>query len=86
MNIPHIVEEMTRMRIELLGLSFTPQHSDARILDQLVYKWTHSREIIASVLAEKYAALSETGWEPSKTEIERDVHDLLGGAFEHFSR
>lgn len=84
MNIPHIVEEMTRMRVELLGLSFTPQHSDARVLDQLIYKWKHSREVIGKVLAEKYVALAETGWEPSKAEIERDVRDLLGGSFESF--
>ncbi|MDA1275910.1 MAG: glucuronate isomerase [Verrucomicrobia bacterium] len=86
MNIPYVVEEMTRMRLELLGLSFTPQHSDARVLDQLIYKWKHSREVIAKVLTEKYIALSETGWEPSLSEIERDVRDLLGGAFERFSR
>ena len=34
------------MRIELLGTSFIPQHSDARVLDQLIYKWDHSRQII----------------------------------------
>lgn len=86
MNIPYLVEEITRMRVELLGLSFTPQHSDARILDQLVYKWHHSRHVIARVLADKYADLAETGWETSATEIERDVQHLLGGAFEQFCK
>ena len=52
-NVPVLVEEMTRMRLELLGLSFTPQHSDARVLDQLIYKWRHSRAVIGRVLAEK---------------------------------
>ena len=33
MNNPSIIEEITRERIELLGLSVIPQHSDARILD-----------------------------------------------------
>jgi len=28
------------------------QHSDCRVLDQLTYKWAHSRPIIAKVLAE----------------------------------
>jgi hypothetical protein len=84
MNIPHVVEEMTRMRLELLGLSFTPQHSDARVLDQLIYKWRHSRTIIAQVLAEKYLSLAEAGWEPTRAEIERDVKGLLGGSFESF--
>ena len=62
----------------------TPQHSDCRVLDQLVYKWSHSRAIIAKVLAENYTRLSATGWEPTRKEIERDVDELLGGAFEKF--
>ena len=83
-NVPLIVEEMTRMRIELLGLSFTPQHSDARVLDQLVYKWQHSRRIIARILVEKYTELGRAGWQTSRSEVERDVKDLFGGAFERF--
>lgn len=83
-NIPSLVDEITRMRLELLGLSFTPQHSDARVLDQLVYKWQHSRRIIARALVEKYADLAETGWQPSRAEVERDVKELFGGAFESF--
>jgi hypothetical protein len=72
------------MRLELIGLSVTPQHSDARVLDQLIYKWQHSRRIISSVLVEKYAALAETGWKPSESEIKRDAANLFGGAFERF--
>jgi hypothetical protein len=83
-NIPHLVEEMTRMRLELVGLSVTPQHSDARVLDQLIYKWRHSKEIITRVLTEKYEALARTGWTVSREEIQRDVRDLFGGAFEKF--
>ncbi|KAB2645261.1 MAG: glucuronate isomerase [Verrucomicrobia bacterium] len=84
LNNPSIIEDMTRMRLEMLGLSMTPQHSDCRVLDQLVYKWSHSRGIIGRVLAEKYADLAATGWEPTRAEIERDVHDLFGGALERF--
>jgi hypothetical protein len=83
-NVPSVAEEMTRMRLELIGLSVTPQQSDARVLDQLVYKWSHFREIIARVLADKYAALRRVGWEPTTAEIERDVEELFGGAFERF--
>jgi hypothetical protein len=83
-NVPCLINEMTRVRIELLGLSFTPQHSDARVLDQIIYKWQHSRRIIAQVLADKYAALAQTGWKTTASEIERDVRDLLGGAFQRF--
>jgi len=49
-EVPYLIDEITRLRIELLGLSFTPQHSDARVLDQIVYKWQHSRRLIAQVL------------------------------------
>ncbi|MDB6065607.1 MAG: hypothetical protein JWR26_1815 [Pedosphaera sp.] len=83
-NVPLLVDEITRMRIELLGLSFTPQHSDARVLDQLVYKWQHSRQIIARILVEKYAELGQSGWQTTHAEVERDVKDLFGGAFERF--
>jgi hypothetical protein len=83
-NVPSLVDEMTRMRLELLGLSFTPQHSDARVLDQIVYKWPHSKRVIAEALAEKFAGLAQAGWHASKAEIERDVAELFGGGFEKF--
>jgi hypothetical protein len=83
-NVPHLIDEITRLRLELIGLSLTPQHSDARVLDQLIYKWRHSRQIIARVLTDKYADLAHTGWIPTRAEIERDVESLFGGAFERF--
>lgn len=83
-NVPVLIEEMTRMRLELIGLSVTPQHSDARVLDQIIYKWNHSRRIIGRVLAEKYADIASTGWNVTRSEVERDVRDLFGGAFERF--
>lgn len=83
-NVPCLIEEMTRMRLELIGLSVTPQHSDARVMDQVIYKWKHSKEIIGKVLLEKYEDLAKTGWQPTRAEIERDVRDLFGGAFERF--
>ena len=84
LNNPSIIEEMTRMRFELLGVSVIPQHSDARVLDQLVYKWAHSRQIIGDVLADKYIDLAATGWKTSEAEIRRDVADLFGGNFWSF--
>ncbi len=83
-NIPYLINEITSMRLELLGLSFTPQHSDARVLDQILYKWSHSREIIADVLCDKYTDLMKTGWEPTPNEVQRDVESLFGGAFIKF--
>ncbi len=84
LNVPSLIDEITRLRVELLGLSFTPQHSDARVLDQIIYKWRHSRQVIASVLADQYAALAETGWQLTRAEMERDITELFGGAFERF--
>ncbi len=84
-NVPSLIDEITRMRLELIGLSMTPQHSDARVLDQLIYKWRHSREIIGRALADKYGDLARAGWAVSDAEIERDARSLLGGAFQRFS-
>jgi hypothetical protein len=83
-NVPYLVDEITRLRVELLGLSFTAQHSDARVLDQVIYKWTHFRQVMAQVLLDKYATLAQTGWQVTRSEIERDVQDLFGGAFTRF--
>jgi hypothetical protein len=83
-NNPSIIEEMTLQRVELLGTSFIPQHSDARILDQLIYKWSHSRRIVADVLARKYGDLLAAGWTVDEKEIRRDVAGYFGGAFEDF--
>jgi len=84
LNNPSLVEEMTRMRFELLGVSVIPQHSDARVLDQLIYKWEHSRKIIADVLFDKYRDLMDTGWSLSESEIQRDVEKLFQGNFTDF--
>ena len=84
LNNPSMIEEITRMRLDLLGLSVIQQHSDSRVLDQLVYKWEHSRAIIGEVLANQYANLAATGWVVTDEEIRRDVGDLFGGNFWSF--
>ena len=61
-----------------------PQHSDARVMDQLIYKWAHSRQIITSILVEKYSILLDSGWQIKESEIERDVEKLLSNNFTHF--
>lgn len=84
LNNPCIIEEMTRTRIETLGLSFIPQHSDARVLDQLIYKWVHSRKIIAKILVDKYSDIIENNWMVTEEEIKRDVEDLFCNNFWRF--
>ena len=86
LNNPLFIEEITRMRVELLGLTFMPQHSDARILDQLIYKWKHSKKIISKVLINKYEELYDTGWPLSKKNIEKDIRNLFGESFNEFIR
>lgn len=54
------------MRLEILGTGFTAQHSDARVLDQLIYKWNHSRREIGEVLAGEYAKVHATGKRPTE--------------------
>jgi hypothetical protein len=81
MNNPSIVEEITRERLEMLGTSFIPQHSDARILEQLIYKWRNTRRTLAAVLAEKYELLAEDGRAVTRGDIQRDVEQLFRGNF-----
>lgn len=84
LNDPSLIEEMSRMRFELLGPTIVPQHSDARVLEQVIYKWEHSREILAKVLADKYADIARTGWAVHEDELRRDIANLLGGNFWRF--
>jgi hypothetical protein len=82
LNNPSIVSEITRERLEMLGPSFIPQHSDARVLEQLIYKWAHARQVIAESLSETYERLLADGRRVSGAEIERDVARLFSGNFQ----
>jgi len=84
LNNPSVIREMTAMRVELLGTGFIPQHSDARVLDQLLYKWRHSRAVLMDVFTEKYTALVQAGWPLTETEIQRDATAYLAGNFRGF--
>jgi hypothetical protein len=81
LNNPSIVSEITRERLELLGQSFIPQHSDARVLEQLIYKWKHARKQIADALYEAYEQLLNSGRAVAPEEISRDVTRLFSGNF-----
>jgi hypothetical protein len=81
LNNPSIVSEITAERLELLGPSFVPQHSDARVLEQLVYKWQHARVVISQTLYEVYARLLDSGRPVMPKEITRDVTRLFSGNF-----
>ena len=81
LNNPSIVSEITRERFELLGPSFIPQHSDARVLEQLIYKWRHARKEIADALYDSYARLLDSGRAITSEEISRDVRRMFSGNF-----
>ncbi len=86
LNNPSIVSEITRERFELLGQSFIPQHSDARVLEQLIYKWKHARRQIADALYDSYQQLLDRGRAITAEEISRDVNRLFSGNFNELVR
>ena len=76
-NTTSMIEEITRERLELLGTSFVPQHSDARVLEQLIYKWNHARRIIGSCVGERYEQLAHVGGHVNAQQAGRDAGLLL---------
>jgi hypothetical protein len=79
LNNPSIVEEITRERIEMLGTSFIPQHSDARVLEHVIYKWANTRRTITKILAESYRLMTDDGRGVTADEIRRDINRLFRG-------
>lgn len=84
LNNPSMVEEITRERIEMLGTSFIPQHSDARVLEQLIYKWRNTRRTLTSILAGSYRMVMTDGREVTREDIQCDVDKLLRSNFEEW--
>jgi hypothetical protein len=84
LNNPSVVEEITRERLEMLGTSFIPQHSDARVLEQVVYKWRNTRRTLAPILANSYRLLAEDGRPVTGADIRSDITRLFRSNFEQF--
>ncbi|SIS67826.1 glucuronate isomerase [Alicyclobacillus vulcanalis] len=80
-NTESLTREISAMRLELLGPTFVLQHSDARVLEHLVYKWASARELAAHVLVHKYTKIARTGWRVTRGEIEREVGRLFRDNF-----
>jgi hypothetical protein len=85
LNNPSIVEEITRERLEMLGTTFIPQHSDARVLEQVIYKWRNTRRTLAPILANTYSLLIEDGRPVTREDIRRDIVRMFRGNFEEFA-
>ena len=77
MNQPTLIEMIMNLRIELLGFNFIPQHSDARVTDQLIYKWSHFKVILNKILFSHYSELVLRGFKISEEKIITDVNKLL---------
>ncbi len=84
LNNPSIVEEITRERIEMLGMSFIAQHSDARILEQLIYKWQNTRRTLAPILTNSYGLLAEAGRTVTREDVRAGIDRLFRSNFQQF--
>jgi hypothetical protein len=85
LNNPSIVEEITRERIEMLGMSFIPQHSDARVLEQLIYKWHNTRRTLEHILTQSYQLLIADGRAVTPLDMQNDLGRLFHSNFERWT-
>lgn len=84
LNNPVFMEEMTRMRYEMLGAKFVAQHSDANMLGHLVGKWARFKPVLERVLVVYYAELLSLGYYPDDERIREEIADLCGGYYHKF--
>jgi hypothetical protein len=84
LNNPSVVEEITRERLEMIGTSFIPQHSDARVLEQVIYKWRNTRRTMAPIFANMYRLLTEDGRPVTRANIKQDITRMFRRNFERF--
>jgi hypothetical protein len=85
LNNPSLVTEITSQRMEMLGTSFIPQHSDARVLEQVIYKWRNTRRTLAPLLAERFALLAQDGRSSTREDIARVAARLFQTNFEDWT-
>ncbi|NOI23991.1 glucuronate isomerase [Vibrio mediterranei] len=79
LNNDLFIEEITRMRMNLLGGNFIPQHSDARVLEHLIYKWQHSLRVIEPVLVEFFERLHDSGYPLNESIIGSGIDEFFNG-------
>ena len=84
MNQPTIIKQILKMRIDMLGFSFIPQHSDARVSDQLIYKWNHFKKILHPILLEYYQDLINKNFPVLESIVQRDIQSLFSGNAKNF--
>ena len=84
MNQPTLIKQILKMRIDMLGFSFILQHSDARVSDQLIYKWSHFKKILHPILLEYYQDLLNKNFPVSEAVLQRDINNLFSGNAKNF--
>lgn len=73
-NNESVIENVLKQRFELLGDNFILQHSDARIIDQLVYKWLDFKSTYIKVMVEKYHKLLSLGYKIKASDLEKKIN------------
>ena len=53
-------------------------------MDQIIYKWIHSKRVIAAAVLEQFRQLWSTGWRLEEEAVVKSVQRLLGGSYEEF--
>ncbi len=81
LNQKKMISNILDQKINLLGYNFIAQHSDARVFEQLIYKWINFKEILVDVLYEKYSSLQNDGYILSRTQIVKDISKILNPNF-----
>jgi hypothetical protein len=76
LNSDIFINEITRMRMNLLGTSFVPQHSDARVLEHLIYKWKHTNKIFIDILFDYFKSLMDNNYNLTEELIETTIYDF----------
>lgn len=77
LNQKKMVSNILDQKINLLGFNFIAQHSDARVFEQLIYKWITFKEILSEVLYEKYNSLEKDGLIISEKKVKKDMNIIL---------
>jgi hypothetical protein len=69
----------------MLGTTFIAQHSDARVLEHLLYKWRDTRRLLASIFEASYRRLVADGGVVTRQHVQRDFDLLFRGNFERWT-
>lgn len=76
-NQRSLIKQGLKLRFELLGHNHILQHSDARVDEQLIYKWVNFKEIFKEEIFNVYKLITSNNWEISNEKIEKDIINLF---------